>query len=112
MKLMTKELEALFKKTGSQEKNPDPLVIARFFNPTGVGNWYATEYDPTTEEFFGFVSIFNDDCDEWGYFSLAELQEFKGQFGLGIERNLYCEVKPMSEICPKAVRKTTSGQTP
>ena len=39
--------------------------------------------------FFGFVSIFNDWNDELGYFSLEELESFRGMFGLGIERDLH-----------------------
>ena len=89
MKLMTKQLEQRFKEVGSQEDIKDPLVIAKYFNPTGAGTWYATEYNPEQRLFFGYVSIFGDINDEWGYFSLDELESFKGQFGLGIERDLY-----------------------
>lgn len=103
MKLLTKELEARFAKVGRQEGNKDPLVIARFFNPCGAGTWFATEYDPVDKIFFGYVSIFGDWNDEWGYFSLAELEDFKGAFGLGIERDLHFSEKPMSEACPKAI---------
>lgn len=52
--------------------------------------------------FFGYVSIFGDECDEWGSFSLEELESFKGRFGLGIERDKCFEPKPMSKACPKA----------
>jgi hypothetical protein len=83
---------------GRQEEVKDPLVIAKFFNPTGAGTWYATEYDPETKMFFGYVSIFGDENDEWGYFSLTELESLKGPFGLGIERDLYFTQKPFSQI--------------
>ena len=43
MKLMTKEVEALFKIIGSQEGSSDPIVVAHFFNPCGPGNWWAIE---------------------------------------------------------------------
>jgi len=43
MKLMTKEVEALFKIIGSQEGSSDPIVVAHFFNPCGPGNWWAVE---------------------------------------------------------------------
>lgn len=64
MKLLTKELEDEFKKTGSQEETKDPIVIAKFFNPTGAGTWLAIEYNPEERIFFGYVSIFGDHCDE------------------------------------------------
>ena len=94
MRLMTKELEKRFSKVGSQENVKDPVIIAKFFNPQGRGTWYATEYDPNEKMFFGYVSIFGDWNDEWGYFSLAELESIRGYLGLGIERDLYwSEVK-------------------
>lgn len=98
MKLLTNELINTFKKVGSQKEKKDPVVIAKFFNPTGVGTWYATEYDPQTKEFFGYVSIFGDWNDEWGYFPLTELESLRGPFGLGIERDIYFISKPFSQI--------------
>jgi hypothetical protein len=89
MRLMTSELEKRFAQVGSQESKKDPVIIAKFFNPTGAGTWYATEYDPAEQTFFGYVSIFGDWNDEWGYFSLKELESYKGVLGLGIERDLY-----------------------
>ena len=102
MKLLTKELLARFSKLGRQEDSADPIVVAKFFNPAGAGTWYATEYDPESKEFFGYVSIFGDDCDEWGSFSLAELENYRGKFGLGIERDLYFDEKRISEVVPIA----------
>lgn len=98
MKLMTKTLEKRFAEVGSQEKDQDPLIIAKYFNPTGAGTWYATEYHPKSRLFFGYVSIFGDWNDEWGYFSLDELESFTSQFGLGIERDLYFKEKRASKI--------------
>ena len=100
---MTKELEKRFAKIGRQEDVKDPLVIAKFFNPTGAGTWYATEYNPERKVFFGYVSIFGDHNDEWGRFSLKELDEYKGRFGLGIERDLYFTERAISAVVPKAV---------
>ena len=133
MKLMTKEIEALFKKIGRQEKVDDPIVVVKFFNPTGAGTWYATEliylirrkhedgepemlevgaskidqfkdYEVVDKLFFGYVSIFGDHNDEWGYFRLSELESVKcPPFGMGIERDLYFDPKPISKVCSKAV---------
>src|SRR5512139_1908371 len=98
MRLMTKQLEKRFAKVGSQGEVEDPVVIAKFFNPAGAGTWYATEYDPTGRMFFGYVSIFGDWNDEWGYFSLEELESYKGPLGLGIERDLYWDEVPASTV--------------
>jgi len=98
MRLMTQKLEKRFAQVGSQEMVKDPLIIAKFFNPTGAGTWYATEYDPKEKMFFGYVSIFGDWNDEWGYFSLAELESYVGPYGIGIERDLYWTERKASTV--------------
>ena len=98
MKLMAKQLEKRFAQVGRQEDVKDPLVIAKFFNPTGAGTWYATEYHPDEKVFFGYASIFGDHNDEWGYFSLDELESYRGLFGIGIERDLYWTEKRSSQV--------------
>jgi hypothetical protein len=45
-----------------------------------------------------YVRHFGDWNDEWGYFSLDELESYKGQFGLGIERDLYFGEKRASQV--------------
>ena len=98
MKLMTRTLESRFAQVGKQDEVNDPIIIAHYFNPTGAGDWYATEYDPVERIIFGYASIFNDWNDEWGYTSLDELAAYKGRFGLGIERDLYWQEKRASEV--------------
>ena len=103
MILLTKSLEKRFAAVGDQQDIEDPIVIVKFFNPAGAGTWYAVSYDPEERVFFGYVSIFGDFCDEWGYFSLGELESFKGPFGIGIERDLYwTEMKASVAISTKA----------
>jgi len=106
MKMLTRELLERFKKVGRQEGNKDPLVIAKFFYPAGRATWYATEYDPETRTFFGWASLFGDHNDEWGSFSLDELREFRGRFGLGIERDLHFGERPISQVVPMAVAES------
>ena len=98
MKLLSNVLVKRFAQVGSQENCKDPIIIAKFFNLSGPGTWYATEYDPETQTFFGYVSIFGDWNDEWGNFSLEELESFKGPFGLGIERDLWWNEQPASAV--------------
>lgn len=85
MKLITKALIKRFKEVGRQDQNP--LVIAKFFDPAGSGTWYATEYDAETNICFGYVTGLA--FDEWGSFSITELEAIKRPFGLTIERDLY-----------------------
>ena len=98
MQFLTQELLTRFRSTGDQSEEKDPLVIAKFFNPTGPGTWYATAYDPETKIFYGFVSIFGDHNDEWGSFSLEELESYRGHFGLGLERDRFFQPKRASSI--------------
>ena len=101
MRLMTKQLERRFAVVGDQSDQEDPVVVAKFFNPCGAGTWYATEYDPKAKVFFGYVSIFGDWNDEWGSFSLEELEAYRGPMGLGVERDLFFDEKPFSQVVTK-----------
>ena len=103
MKLLTAQLIKRFAQVGSQEENKDPLIITKFFNPSGAGTWYASEYDSKTRIFFGYVSIFGDWNDEWGSFSLDELEGYRGKFGLSIERDRYFTEQPSSKIIKKSL---------
>lgn len=91
MKLLTKEiLKKLPPIYANEFKDPkDVKVIAKFFNTGSAQIWYATEFDPKEKMFFGFVNLGWDDTAELGYFSLAELEEIRGCWGLGVERDLY-----------------------
>ena len=61
MRLLTKEILEQFERTGKQDNNPDPIVVAKFFNPCGCQTWLATEYYPEERLFYGYVSLFNTD---------------------------------------------------
>jgi len=80
-------------------------VVCKFFYPAGGGTWHATQYNPQNKIFFGYVTLGgnNDPNAEWGDFSLIENAVIYGRFGLGIERDLYFEEKPMSKVCPSAL---------
>lgn len=100
MKLITKEIEKKFAKIGNQDGIPDPIVVAKFFNPSGGATWYATEYEPALNVGFGYVTGLG--TDEWGYFSVSELESIKcPPFGLPIERDIHCGEKKISEHCPE-----------
>mgnify|MGYP003135518807 CR=1 FL=1 len=81
MKLFTSSIEKrLIKNYQSNAKN------VKLFNPTGIGTWYLTEYNPETEIAFGLSCLHEK---EIGYVSMKEIREYKGPFGLGIERDKY-----------------------
>jgi len=103
MKLLTEELIKEFQKQGdtSQKKAEDIRIIAKFFNPTGAGTWFATEYDPVERVFFGYANLGDPEMAELGTFSLDELQSYKGRFGLGIERDLHFHDKTLKDVLDK-----------
>lgn len=64
--------------------NVDFKIVVKLFNPTGIGTWWISELDPKTNNCFGVAHLYEKEA---GYFNLNELKDFKGQFGLGIERD-------------------------
>ena len=97
MSLLTPELLASLPPLYAQEKVLDPVVHAKFFTPDSNFTWYVTEGEAEEDDFrfFGFVCGMED---EWGYFVLSELESARGPLGLEIERDLYFEPGPFSEI--------------
>jgi len=99
MKLITKEVIREFKKHNKENsKSKDPLVIAKFFNPAGRGSWYATQFNEKKGVFYGYVTTSSYDCDEFGSFSLEELENFEVPFGLKMERDKFFQSRKLSEI--------------
>jgi Protein of unknown function (DUF2958) len=88
MLMLTKEIEAKLPAMYSTEKTPtdEKVLIVKYFTPWSSWSWYGAEYDPVNREFFGYVRGLDN---EWGYFSLNELESITGPMGLKIERDLY-----------------------
>lgn len=93
MQLLTQEIRKALPAIGSQDQEEDPMVYVKFFCPWSHWTWFAYEYDGE-DIFFGFVK---GDFDEYGTFSLSELESISGPMGLKIERDLYFTPKPLSE---------------
>ena len=95
MKLLTKQnlkqLPPLYANDGA---GMNAIAQVKFFDPCGSWTWYATEFDGQ-DLFFGLVDGHDK---ELGYFSLQELSDYRGRFGLGIERDLHFKPKKLSDI--------------
>ena len=91
MKLLTKALErklpALHSATGK--------AFVKWFTPDANWTWYVMEYDPKTGECFGLVDGLEK---EFGYFTLNQVQEVRGKFGLPVERDLLFETTDVKEL--------------
>jgi hypothetical protein len=100
MKLLTQEIKKnLLSLEEVCQKNLKDLREAvchvKFFTPWSNWSWFPIAYCPEREEFFGFVV---GHYSEWGYFSLRELENIEGPYGLSIERDKYFRENKMSEI--------------
>ncbi len=94
--LLTKAILARLPPLESQaSKGMEAIVQVCFFTPSSYWTWWAVEYDPKTQIFFGLVQ---GDEREMGYFSLKELESIRGPLGLGVERNLHWTPKPLREV--------------
>lgn len=97
MSLLNENLLARFKAIGGQENVSDPICLAKFFLPGHSATWYAIAYYPDERNFFGYVTGLG--VDEYGYFSLDELEELKHPLlGLPVERDEHFEEMQMSKV--------------
>ncbi len=102
MKLLTEEIKTKIPALYSQENEKDPMVICKFFDPTGSWTWYGIEGEETDNGdflFFGYVIGFDA---ELGYFTLNQLESAKSQckgiMALPIERDIYFTPCTLSEV--------------
>lgn len=94
--LMPEEVAATVPPLYATEEERDPVARVRLFSSVSGWTWYVTEYDPATGEAFGLVEGF---ADEWGYFSIPELEALNRAKGFGvIERDGGFEPAPVREV--------------
>ena len=93
MKLLTKKIEKRLPSIEKAKESDDPIVQVKFFHPlAGNWTWFAAGY--SDGHFWGLV---DGDFLETGLFSLEEMESVQ-LLGLGIERDLHFEPKPMSVV--------------
>ena len=82
----------------SQEsiKIQEKTVHAKFFFPAADWTWFVTEGKQETDDyiFFGFVIGF---VEEWGYFTLNELQNINVEH-LTVERDLHFKAGKFCDV--------------
>src|SRR5262245_20715289 len=104
MQLLSQELRQSLPVLSAQETIPDPIVHARFLTPDSNWTGLFTEGSPEGDDFifFGYVCGFEE---EWGYFSLRDLESARGPMHLPIERDLFFRPAPLSQV----VRRSLDG---
>ncbi len=98
MRLLTDELRASIPALYSQEKvsMQEKTVHVKFFFPAADWTWFVTEGEQEGDDFvfFGFVKGFEE---EWGYFTLNELEHIHVE-GLTVERDLFFKPGKFREV--------------
>lgn len=80
-------------------RNFDEVVCpVKLFNPTGRETWYLAAYDPEMRTAWGVADIFGREA---GLIDMAELVEFRGRFGLPIERDLHYSPRTVAVLLAK-----------
>ena len=96
MKLLTKEITEKAQKQYDKGSDLDGQdIVAKFFDPMGSWTWYLMNLAEDGDYAWGIVDGFEV---EMGSFSMKELQDIQLPFGLGIERDMYFESIPASEL--------------
>ena len=96
MKLLTKEIEQKLVKAGYDGTRP----ICKFFTPWGHATWLITGIENSI--LYGFADL-GMGCVEWGGIgTIEDLEEIKGPFGLGIERDYHWEDDPTVNYMDKS----------
>ena len=95
MMLITQAINAKLKANyTAQQTNGDGASLKpplKLFNPCGAATWLISERDTDEpDQLFGLCDL-GFGSPELGWVSLAEIESFKGPFGLGIERDRWFE---------------------
>lgn len=108
-KLLDKASRSRLPELYSQEElGLDAKAQVKFFTPDSNWTWYASEgslvdkdgyYDTEDEkvDFLFFGLVIGHEI-ELGYFSLSELERFRGVSGLPIERDLFFKPTSLKEL--------------
>lgn len=103
MKLLTNAIrEQLYQNdqhTGETGESPE-LPVCKFFDPQSAATWYVVSGEPLANgeythdvdladdwRLFGFATLGDAQCAEYGTTMLSTLQNHIGHLGIGIERD-------------------------
>ena len=85
--------ELLIEEFRKSEDEKTEIAVVKYFNPSGAGTWYFSEYDDEEGLFYGLCEIHEA---EHGYVDLKELRDLRcPPFGLPIERDYWFTPQPL-----------------
>lgn len=78
---------------------PDLQARWKFFDPAGAATWYIGEVEDLGDDLrmFGWCDM-GLGFPELGYVMLSEMASIQGPLGLGIERDIFFDPCPLSEV--------------
>ena len=89
MKLLTEAQRTKLLANGPR-RGADHEPVVKLINPCGAGTWLLSELDPEYPNECGFgLADLGFGTPESGSIGLLELTEYRGPFGLGIERDIH-----------------------
>lgn len=99
MSLLSLEQVSKIPEIGSQEdKGAKAIAYIKLFTPDANWSWYIMEIDSDQNLCFGLVDGHEK---ELGYFSLEEIEEIKGPFGLKVEVDNFFKESELKKIAPE-----------
>ena len=104
MELLTEEQRTKLLANGTR-RGDDHKPVVKWFNAGGSGTWLVSELDPEypDECAFGLADL-GLGTPESGSIGLLELIEYRGPFGLGIERDIHFTANYSLSIYAEAAR--------
>ena len=82
--------------------------VVKLFTPYGSATWLLTEIDPADETVAWGLCDLGMGVPEFGTVSLTDLSEYRGRFGLGIERDRHFTARgPISAYIRAADKSRT-----
>ena len=104
MKLLTEAQRTKLLANGTR-RGPDHEPVVKWFNAGGTGTWLLSEIDPESPDECGFgLADLGFGTPELGSIGLLELTEYRGPFGLGIERDIHFTANHSLSIYAEAAR--------
>ena len=99
MKLFTKDInQKLFAQYRIGSNLNEQNVVAKIFNPYGIGRWYLLNSDPNEPDYLWAI-VQMGDVVEVGSVLRSELESIRVKpFGLPLERDLYFSDRNAMEI--------------
>ena len=94
-KKQLEKIPALYFNEDNKIKTADQKVYMHLF--MGGCDWWITEYDPESQNAYGFACLNDTMGAEWGYVHLPEVYALKMGF-MEVDRDRHWKVRPAKEV--------------